>query len=258
MGVSAGGSDGVSLCVDLERGILTNNLYYALNCSFGANSALYLNLRDTNGAVLVESGNLLAVTNAIWYADGTNAILLFDVPTAEYLSAAVVQLTCHSRGSGNPVSSELNSPGDTIVHESLLFINDGSDLWLSEGQGNVMTNYSNGSSLSNFYDWVKENNGGSSTNNPGGGDGGGGNEPRDDGQIKTGVIYVDQATGNDQFTGRASVISANKKGPKKTVRGGLSIAGTTETIVIRSGDYRENLDIRGKDVKVVIEGNVRL
>jgi len=272
-----------SLCVDLERNILTNNLYYALNCSVGDNSTLYLNLRDTNGVLLAESGNLLAVTNAIWYADGTNTILLFDVPTAKYPSAAVLQLTCHSRppaslpspqslrasvaggcealradGSGNPVQSKLNSDNDSaIIHESLLFINDGSGLWLSEGQGNVATNYSN-NSLSNFYDWVKEN---SSTNSPGGGGGGGGNDDPgedDNRQGKKGIIYVDQATGNDTFTGRAPAISANKKGPKKTVRGGLSIAGTNDTIIIRPGNYNENLNIQGKDVKVFIEGKVRL
>jgi len=250
-----------SLCVDLERGILTNNLYYAVNCSVGDNPALYLNLRDTNGVVLVESGNLLAVTNAIWYADGTNAILLFDVPTAKYPSAAVVQLACHSRVGGNPV---MDSDNDfTIVHESLLFINDGSGLWLSEGQGNVATNYSN-NSLSNFYDWIKDNNAGSSTNNPGGG---GGDEPGDDDKDEAtkGIIYVDQAIGNDEFSGRLAHVAKNKKGPKKTVRAGLAIAGTNDpgsaaasTLIIRSGNYRENLDIRGKDVKVVIEGNVRL
>ena len=243
-----------SLCVDLERGILTNSLYYAVNCSVGDNPALYLNLRDTNGNVLVESGNLLAITNAIWYADGTNAILLFDVPTAEYLSAAVVQLACHSRASGNPVMDSDND--SAIVHESLLFINDGSGLWLSEGQGNVATNYSN-NSLSNFYDWVKEN---SPTNKPGGGGGGGGDEPGDDDndQARKGIIYVDQAIGNDEFSGRLAHVAANKKGPKKTVGAGLAIAGTNETLVIRSGNYRENLDIRGKDVKVVIEGKVKL
>ena len=52
-----------------------------------------------------------------------------------------------------------------IVQEGLLFIA-GSDLWSSTGQGSGATNYSGGSSISNYYEWIKDNISGSSTNIP--------------------------------------------------------------------------------------------
>ena len=147
-----------------------------------------------------------------------------------------------------------------VVREGLLFIA-GSDLWSSSGQGGGATNYSSGSSISNYYEWIKDKSGGSSTNIPdgegGGGDGDGGDDGEDDSDKNGKIIYVDQAIGNDQFTGRTPHVSV-KKGPKKTVRGGLSVAGTNDTIIIRSGTYNENLNVMGKDVKVFIEGNVKL
>ena len=77
---------------------------------------------------------------------------------------------------------------------------------------------------------------------------------------KTGIIYVDQARGNDTFTGRVPAISGKKKGPKKTIHKGMAAvdADGAHTLIIKSGAYNENLDLRGKNVKVVIEGNVRL
>lgn len=261
------------LCIDLNRGILSNNLYYAINYSAGDNSLLFLNLLDTNGIVLAESDDLLTASNVVRYAGSTgtqsngdertssvtNTILLLDIPTAQYPEAAVIQLRSDNINIASPSFSGLVEQVTITVHEGLLFINDGTDSWLTDGQGNGTSGYSpdgNGS-ISNYYEWINDNSNGGSTNNTGGG----GDEPGeddDDSPGKSKIIYVDQAIGNDAFTGRASTVSASKKGPKKTVRGGLSIAGTNDTIIIRSGNYNENLNIMGKDVKVFIEGNVRL
>jgi len=67
-----------------------------------------------------------------------------------------------------------------------------------------------------------------------------------------GIIYVDARNGDDTLTGRSD-------GPKRTLRGGMSaLDGDTHTLVIREGDYAEPLDLRGHNVRVVIEGHVRL
>ena len=99
--VSAYGSNGVgSLCVDLDRTILTNNLRYAIHYlssivrhgettedSVGNNSSLYVDLLDTNGVVVVENlyGSLISGSNV-------DATILLEIPTAKFPDAAVIQL----------------------------------------------------------------------------------------------------------------------------------------------------------------------
>jgi hypothetical protein len=258
-----------SLCVDLERrnNILTNNVYYAIHYSGGGSvsavtnsaasgrDALFINLFDTNGVELAESGNLLVITNAIWQGgDITNSVLLVGVPTAEYPQAAVIQIRC-----GNAEAADEHSDDKTvIIQEGLLFIDDGADSWITDGQGNGTSGYSNGSggNFSNYCEWVKDNIKGSSTNNPVPPQPS--PQPPPDHHPK--IIYVDQAIGNDTFTGGDAAVAAGNKGPKKTVGKGMGAVDKDQVpaMVIKSGKYGENLDIRGKNVRVVIEGNVKL
>jgi len=266
-----------SLSIDLDRKFLSNDVFYAIHYSCGGSAsavadratasdraALFLNLCDTNGAVLVESEDLLTSSNVIHYAmaDTDDAVILLSVPIEQYPDAAILQTVGRhnmAASDDSPVVSGIE-PGTILIREGLLFIDGNSDLWSSDGQGHGTTNYPDGNSLSNFYDWINGTNTGASTNNPGG-DGNGGDTDEDDdssGSRKQKIVYVDQAKGNDSLTGRAPDVSGNKKGPKKTVRGGLSAAEPTDTIIIKSGTYNENLNISGKDVKVFIEGNVRL
>jgi|GEM_PF-5722369 len=292
-GVTSEGSDGVAvsrsigenttLCVDLDRTVLrSNDLYCAINYSIDRAGqpvpqsispdeqdtmpGLFLNLCDTNADILAESDNLLTFTNLIWYADGTNVVLLLSVPTAKYPDAAVIQLRSSYSHVGRALAASSSASEDVIVKESLLFTDAYADYLASHGQGNGTTNHAGGS-LSNLYDKVNGN--GSSTNASGGnsdGNGGGSNDDDSEGKI----IYVDQALGNDSYSGRSAGVgralaaspsdsaAATQKGPKKTIRSGLSIAGSGDTIVIRPGDYKENLNVSGKNVKVKIEGKVKL
>jgi hypothetical protein len=70
-------------------------------------------------------------------------------------------------------------------------------------------------------------------------------------------IYVDQARGNDACSGRASLILGSD-GPKKTVKSGLSAATAGDTLVIKEGNYGEDLNIAGRNMSVRIEGKVNL
>ena len=287
-GVSEYGSSEVaSLNIDLNRTILTNNLRYAVHYEGGSASAvadravldasLFVNLLDTNGVMVAENlfGNLLAGSNE-------TSMVVLNIPTAKFPEAAVIQLmVCHSRdlsaiaipaeaesgnlgkqASGFPTRSgmtEINNDCEIFIYEGLLYIDEDGDGLDADQERQIGTSdYCLDSNSNGTNDYDELFGGGDSGN--GGGGGGGGDEPGDDDndQATKGIIYVDQAIGNDEFTGRLSHVAASKKGPKKTVYGGLSIVETNDTIIIRSGDYRENLDIRGKDVKVRISGKVRL
>jgi len=294
--VSGHGGKGVdSLCVDLDRTILTNNLRYAVRLGRAAQPArpsdsnlasresgdgptssrsvwpeVSIDLLDTNGMVIAENlfGNLLSASNS--YCGGTRSaclgeatgedrvasadsandlVLILNVPLATFPSAAVIQLRCKT--------------GVLAVYEGLLYIDEDGDGLDADQECQLGTSdYSVDSNGNGINDYDECFNSGSSTNNPGGGggddSGDGDDHDGDEKNKKKGVIYVDQAKGNDNLTGRAPDVSANKKGPKKTVHGGLSIAETNDTIIIRSGTYNENLNIQGKNVKVIIEGNVKL
>jgi len=299
--VSGHGSKGVdSLCVDLDRTILTNNLRYAVRLGRAAQPvwpsdsvgqgcptlpSLCVDLLDTNSMVIAENlfGNLLSISNSYCggtrsvasgpnnvYSGGTRSaclgeatgedrvasadsandlVLILNVPLAGFPSAAVIQLRCKT--------------GELAVYEGLLYIDEDGDGLDADNERQLNTSdYSIDSNNNGINDYDECFNSGSSTNNPGGGggddSGDGDDHDGDEKNKKKGVIYVDQAKGNDNLTGRAPDVSANKKGPKKTVHGGLSIAEINDTIIIRSGTYNENLNIQGKDVKVIIEGNVKL
>jgi hypothetical protein len=86
------------------------------------------------------------------------------------------------------------------------------------------------------------------------------------------VIYVDAENGNDANTGRRDVASVRVisveaggsgavevvDGPKATIGAGLAIATGRDRVVIRSGNYAEQLNVAGHDVKVRIDGVVNL
>jgi len=72
------------------------------------------------------------------------------------------------------------------------------------------------------------------------------------------IIYVDRNNGGDHLTGKAAVV-VGADGPKKTVKAGLLEAGNDgSTMIIKSGVYGESLHVAGKNVHIVIQGNVRL
>jgi len=249
-----------SLSIDLDRTILTNNLVYAVHYWDQPGASLYVDLLDTNGTVIAENlyGNLMTGTNE-------DAVVYLYVPTALFSNAAVIHLRSgFAEGDLSgvvPTLREVGTQGETIVFEGLLYIDEDMDGLDNMQEIQIGTSdYSvdtDGDGISDYQACFHTTN----TNNP---------VPKkpvidpviddDDDKDQKGIIYVDQARGNDTFTGRASSISGKKKGPKKTIRKGMSAvdADGAHTLIIKSGTYNENLDIRGKNVKVVMEGNVKL
>ena len=72
------------------------------------------------------------------------------------------------------------------------------------------------------------------------------------------VIWVDRGIGADHLSGKTEVV-VGSDGPRKSIKAGLDkISGERKTLVIKSGTYGENLNITGRDVKVVIRGKVDL
>jgi len=71
------------------------------------------------------------------------------------------------------------------------------------------------------------------------------------------IIYVDRRIGADHLSGKGSVV-VSPDGPKKTINGGLNAVEPGGIMIIQDGMYEENLRISGKDVKVKIQGKVRL
>ncbi len=73
-----------------------------------------------------------------------------------------------------------------------------------------------------------------------------------------GTVYVHQKEGNDSWSGRAAFAKGMLKGPKKSVRGGLNMIQSGDTLIICEGLYAEGLDLQGKNIRVRIRGAVKL
>ncbi|MBU0716521.1 MAG: thrombospondin type 3 repeat-containing protein, partial [Verrucomicrobia bacterium] len=108
--VSALESNGVgALNINLDRGVLTtNNLRFKLRFYDHTNASLYLDLLDTNPAVIGSDlvGNLMAGSNV-------ETIIILPVPLATNAAAATIQLR---RGTG-----------ELTVYEGLLYIDEDGD-----------------------------------------------------------------------------------------------------------------------------------
>jgi len=244
-----------SLSIDLDRTILTNNLRYAVHYFDTGNSSLYVDLLDTNGAVVAENlfGNLLTGSNATWHVvipaeagiQPTNAVLLLEIPTTIFPDAAVIHLR---RG-----------VGEVTVYEGLIYIDEDGDGLDNEQERQLGTSDycvdTDGDGFSDYDEVFIYHTDPCKPDKDKDGD-----KDGDEDKDGNGIIYVDQARGNDTFTGRAPAISGKKQGPKKTIHKGMIAVDEdgAAMMVIKSGVYNENLDIRGKNLKVVIEGNVRL
>ncbi|MBI2442151.1 MAG: hypothetical protein HYV35_12370 [Lentisphaerae bacterium] len=249
-------NSGAGLLIAVDRGILTNNLIYALHYegragqpvppsnSVGQSSSFFVDLLDTNGLVVAENlyGNLLTSSNA-------EVVVFLAVPTAIFPGAAIIRLR--------------HGEGELDVYEGLVYISeDGDELDADQERQLGTSDYaidSNGNGISDYMEWLNSTGGGSSTNDPGGGGGGSTNNTDGGTSAPTGVIFVSQSIGSDSLTGRAPEVRGSD-GPKKTISKGLAAVEQdgAHTLIIKSGAYGEDLDLRGKHLKVVIEGRVKL
>ena len=93
--------------------------------------------------------------------------------------------------------------------------------------------------------------------------------PRPPPPRKISVIFIDHEKGNDSYTGASPIVAPTERkesssprqdGPKLTIRNGLRAAESegAKTLIIKTGKYNEDLNIRGKRINVRIQGNVRL
>lgn len=77
------------------------------------------------------------------------------------------------------------------------------------------------------------------------------------------TIFVDAHIGDDSYSGRASVVRVDFKtalavSPKKTINAGLGVAGNGDRLVIASGEYADDINVRGENISVKIEGDVNM
>lgn len=74
---------------------------------------------------------------------------------------------------------------------------------------------------------------------------------------QTPVVYVDAIYGDDTLDGRSRSV-ASQSGPKRTIAAGRVAVQDGGSLCIQTGVYRSDLSIAGKNVHVVIQGDVKL
>ncbi|MBI2438295.1 MAG: hypothetical protein HYV36_05735 [Lentisphaerae bacterium] len=252
-----------SLDVALDRLLLTNNLVYAIHYWDQSQAALGLHadLLTTNSEVIAADlyGNLLGGSNA-------EDVVYLAVPTAQFPDATIIRLRVE-RAPGASSTNDWAPDGNAVVmvYRGMLYIDedfDGLDAETERSSVYHTSDYAvdtDGNGVSDYAQWMFSN----GTNGlpfPGGGGGGGSTNDTDGGtSAPTGRIFVDKAIGSPMLTGRAPEVRGND-GPKKTISEGLAAVDRdgAHTLIIKSGAYGEDLDLRGKHFRVVIEGRVKL
>ncbi|MFO7937634.1 MAG: hypothetical protein R6V06_08525 [Kiritimatiellia bacterium] len=71
------------------------------------------------------------------------------------------------------------------------------------------------------------------------------------------AIYVDRTYGNDSWNGKAKIRVVDN-GPKKSIKEGLKTVKGGGRVYVAKGMYLENINVRGKNVRVRIDGAVVL
>ena len=71
------------------------------------------------------------------------------------------------------------------------------------------------------------------------------------------LIYVNKHEGDDRLSGLLPTVFG-KEGPKKTIASGLLATQPGGTMIVKSGNYGEHLNVSGRDIHVRIEGSVNL
>ena len=235
-----------SLFMVVDRSVLTNDLTMELTLLDKQGSSLYLDLLTTN--MMTAGTNLFG--NLI---QGSNTVVCMELalPVSTSPLASVIRLW---RGRG-----------EILVFESQLYLNTAS---ASQSLPDVAENRDSGTTAGamprigtpaessddqmpavapSAWDALALNPDTGKTNGP----------PPEPRQVLPGkIVYVDQMTGDDCNSGVAS--SSANDGPKKTVHAGLAAANNEDIVVVREGNYGEDLNVAGRNVTVFIEGTVNL
>ena len=234
-----------SLHMEVDRELLTNNAVLKFSVSADSTASLFLDLYDSNEVIVASNvgANLLSDI-------GTNAVRSVVVPFEFFPEAVGLRLRCER--------------GRVFIGDSLLYVDqngDGydSDQALQLGIPDIAT--SQKSALGDIGTPMQP-------------------MPSDITQLpvikrkktvaqgsissesqvrSTGarIIYVDKSLGNDTWSGAIPSVQTND-GPKKSISAGRAHLQKSDTLVIRTGSYKEDLDISGLDVEVRIEGDVKL
>jgi len=241
--VPENGNGGSGLYIVLNREILDVNMICALHYIDDGDQPLYVDLLDANGAVLAADlyGNLMT-------GSGADMTFILELPLARSPDAAVIRLRCdggdaavldsriyaeRGRGIGGSGGCDYAAEHAVDAGESGLIAGDcpacaaqtaasGDDNLERSAQVKQSTDTTAGSFSSSAI-----------------------------------IRYVDQMLGDDEFTGCSQEV-CGRDGPKRTIRGGISAADGVDMLIIKAGVYGEDLDIKDRDIKVVIEGDVIL
>ena len=234
-----------SLSVFVDREILNTNVIYSITYWNAIDSGLYFDLLSSNEMVVASNlfGNLMTGSNQL-------ASIRLAVPLSSYPEAAILQLR---RGQGDVfvLSAQIYKDGD----------GDGLD---EEGEMQFQTSDhkidSNGDGTNDWDHVFRYHTDPAKTNiivtpppvsTP---------VPTPAPDKKKRIVYVDKDRGDDSFSGLESTLTTAKNGPAKSLGKGMAIVDKekADTLIVRTGVYKEDLDVRGKNLIVRFEGTVRL
>ena len=212
------------LNIEVDRTWLTNNLAMKLQLSGSAGAALYLDLYDTNGLIIVTNllDNLLS---------GTGSIKTFSIPLETNLAAVGLWLR--------------HGTGDVTVSEALLYIDQDGDGLDADQERQLGTS---DLSLDSDQDGVRDDE-----------EVRRGTDPANAASKNT-VLYADSGIGNDGYDGLSATISGGH-GPKATLGAVMQVACSGDTIRAAADDYMNEggvLALLGKNLRLTLSGQVRI
>jgi len=229
----------VSLHMEVDRAWLTNNAVLIFTVGTGTVASVSLDLYDSNEVVIVSN-----IWSELLVGLETNTIQTVAIPFESYPGAVGINLRCDT--------------GAVTILDSLLCIDQwgaGSDVLQTDHLDLTAVFSTGGISLVNTSGTLDQ-----STITIGG------QEPdsfpvditvsNQNSRVGGRIIYVEQKIGRDSWSGLVSTSRANN-GPKKTIAAGCAALQSNDTLVIREGDYRENVYFTGSG-NVRFEGNVNL
>ena len=222
-----------SLVIDLDRTSLTKDLSLTLGVTGQAGAKLYIDLLNTNDAPVATDlfGNILSGNTA------SNVEL--SIPLGDYPDAVVINLR---RGIG----------AVTVAYAVL--VPDGSNTaasatssraaWAQVLSGLTLPENNSFAFTPATADTVT---------------------PSQDVQsspsapsITNSTWYVSSMRGRNTYSGRRLWWNGQQHGPFATINRALGAAVSNDTVVIVEGRYPENVNLRGKNVRVIVNGNIDL